>query len=106
VNTDFQDTERNIFRHMQATDQIMALFDMARYVRSEIAGMRKDLINFTDDVKAYRNSREQSEEGTTQKIERILSTKFDFGVWFRDKVLPSVITTIVIALLFLVFRTP
>ena len=103
---DFNDTEREVFRRQQPSDQIMALFDMARYVRGEIAGMRKDLIHFTEDVLAYRNHREQSEEGTTEKIERILSSKFDFGVWFRDKVLPSVITTIVIALLFLVFKSP
>jgi hypothetical protein len=103
---DFNDTERNVFKRMEANDQIMALFDMTRYVRNEIAGMRKDVIGLTEDIRAYRFKREASEENTTAKIERVLGSKFDFGVWFRDKVLPSVITTIVIALLFLVFKSP
>ena len=103
---DFNDTERDVFRRMQTNDQVMALFDMTRYVRGEIAGMRKDLINFTMDIQNYRVKREANEEDTTAKIERVLGSKFDFGVWFRDKVLPSVITTIVIALLFLAFKSP
>lgn len=103
---DFQDTERDVFKRMQTSDQIMALFDMMRYVRSEIAGMRKDLIGFTDDVKDYRTKREQSEEGTTQKIERVLGKRFDFGAYLRDKVVPQILTLIIIALLYLAFQKP
>ena len=103
---DFQDTERDVFKRMDTKDQIMALFDMTRYVRGEIAGMRRDLILFLENNKAYRAQREEKEQNTTAKIEAILSKRFDFGVWFRDKVLPAVITTVVIALLYLAFQKP
>lgn len=103
---DLNDTERDVFRHMDTKDQVMALFDMTRYVRGEIAGMRRDLINFTNDIREYRNKREAEEEGTTQKIERVLGKRFDFWLYFRDKIFPPVVTTIIIALLYLAFQQP
>ena len=103
---DFNDTERDVFKRMESKDQIMGLFDMTRYVRGEIAGMRRDLIEFKEDNKTYRNQREQIEQSTTAKIETILSKRFDFWVYFRDKILPAIMTTIIIALLYLAFNKP
>lgn len=106
MNYESQDTDQNNFRKLTMENQIISLFFTMRYVRNEIAVIHKELIEFTEDSKLYRTKREIAEEDTTEKIQRILGAKFNFGIWFRDKVLPSVITTIVIALLFLVFRSP
>ena len=103
---DFNDTERDLFKRMQANDQIMALFDMARHVRGEIAGARKDIIELRDDIKNYRHTREEKEQGTTEKIKAVLNERFDFWKWFMDKVMPTLATTIILALLYLIFNKP
>lgn len=103
---DFQDTERDIFKRMESRDQTLALFDMTRYVRSEIAKLNKTLLDIQADQTHYRAQREEHEQSTTQKIEAVLSKRFDFGVWFRDKVLPTIITIIVLAVLILAFDQP
>lgn len=103
---DFQDAERDVFRRMEIKDQSMALFDMLRYVRSEIAGTKRLVIEMQEDIKTYRVHREQSEEGTTQKIENALNKRFDLGIYMRDKIIPPVLTMIVIALLYLAFQSP
>ena len=50
------------------------------------------------------------EEDTTEKVAaevaKIFASRFDFWVWFRDKVLPTIILTIILGLLYLVFGNP
>jgi hypothetical protein len=104
--SDFNDTEREVFQHMNTKDQIISLFDMSRYVRGEIAGMRRDLINFLADNKTYRAQREEKEQDTTDKIEAVIGKRFDFAVYLRDKIAPPIVTMIVIALLYLAFQKP
>lgn len=103
---DFHDTERDVFKRMESQEQIMALFDMTRYVRSEIASIKRLLIDLQTDITNYRNKREESEQGTTEKIERALGKRFDFWAYFRDKIIPPILTMIVIALLYLAFQNP
>jgi hypothetical protein len=103
---DFPDTERNLFRRMETSDQVMALFDMTRYIRSEVAAIRKDIIELRDDLKSYRATREEKEQNTTAKIKAVLNERFDLWKWFVDKVLPTIATTIILALLYLAFSKP
>lgn len=103
---EFQDTERDVFKRMEFKDQSMALFDMLRYVRSEIAKTNRLLIDLQNDITTYRVHREQNEQGTTQKIENALNKRFDLGIYMRDKIIPPVLTMIVIALLYLAFQNP
>jgi septation ring formation regulator EzrA len=50
------------------------------------------------------------EEDTTEKVAaevaKIFASRFDFWIWFRDKVLPTIILTIILGLLYLVFGNP
>jgi hypothetical protein len=103
---DIPDTERNLFRRMETSDQVMALFDMTRYIRSEVAAIRKDIIELRDDLKSYRATREEREQNTTAKIKAVLNERFDFWKWFMDKVMPTLATTTIIALLYLIFNKP
>jgi hypothetical protein len=100
------DSERSTFKHMDFKDQSIVLFDMLRYIRSEIAGLRKDFIAFQNDVQQYRMQRESTEMTTTSKIKKVLGERFDFWTWFRDKVLPTILTTIIVAVLILAFGKP
>lgn len=87
-------------------DQVMALFDMLRYLRGEIASVKRDILDLHADLTHYRNLREQKEvkeQTTSQKIRAVIKEQFDFWAWFRDKVLPSILTVIVLALLVLAF---
>ena len=104
------DVERDVFKRMENHDQSMALFDMMRFIRNELAAIRRELIDFQNNVFDYRHKREQTEgkqdQNTTDKIEAILNKRFDFFVYFRDKIFPPIATMIVIALLYLVFKSP
>lgn len=107
IDQDFHDNERELFKLMPEHEQIMALFDMMRYVRSEIASTKRAVLDLGDDLHTYRKIREQSEsmQTTTQKIQAIMD-KRDVLKWFVDKVLPSIVTVIMVALLFLAFQKP
>lgn len=101
---EFQDTERDLFKRLHSDDQAIALFDMLRAVRGDVANLTRRLVDFQADLTNYRAQREEHEQNTTQKIEAILGKRFDFWTYFRDKVLPSVITVIVVGILYLVFN--
>lgn len=96
---------------MPLPEQLSALFDMLRYVRGEITSMKRDQIEFADELRAVRRAREEKEEqsfvNTTDKIHAIIEAveakKFNWGVWFRDKVLPYLAGAALLALLYIVF---
>jgi hypothetical protein len=103
---DFQDTERDLFKRMEFKDQAIALFDMLRYVRAEIASTKHAVLDMQNEMHNYRNQREDKELSTSDKIEAILNKRFDFWKWFMDKVMPAIATAVVLALLYLVFQKP
>ena len=103
---DFHNNERDVFKRQEPKDQVMALFDMTRYVRGEIASVKRLIIDLQQDIQTYRAKREEEETGTTQKIERALSKQFDFWAYFRDKIIPPILTMVIIALLYLAFQRP
>jgi hypothetical protein len=103
-----QDTERQIFSRMQSNEQIMALFDMLRYVRAEIASTKRAVLDMQDDLTTYRRMREQRETplNTEGKIQAALDSRFNFGIYLRDKVVPGILQLALIALLYLIFSKP
>jgi len=118
---EISDQEKQSFVKMPLADQLATIFDMLRYTRGEISSIRKneidfriDLNDFKGELREVRRKREEREEKretdlltTTQKIKAVLEKRFDFWTYLRDKVLPQIITLVVIGLLYLVFgKTP
>lgn len=101
---DFPDIERDKFKRLQGDEQAIALFDMFRAIRGEIANLKRTVLNFQEDLTHYRTVREKVELNTEQKIDIALGKRFDFWTYFRDKILPSILTVIVLGILYLVFK--
>lgn len=115
----FDDDAKQSFLSMTREAQLMAILGGQAYTRSKLASLEKRQIDFERDVRSYRGYRERRENkhdedvtDTTQKIVKIVTNeiksafaqRFDFWIWFRDKVLPTVATVIVLGVLYLVFK--
>lgn len=111
---------RAVFLAMPREEQLLAILGMQQWTRSELATVKKQVIGIEENLKEtqresrqYRTRREKKESddgddvSTTQKIAKEIATafaqRFDFWTWFRDKVLPQIITFITLALLALAF---
>lgn len=117
----FDADARAWFLSMEAEERQVVLLSMSAsnsnrlaIVEKEQIDNRKWRIDFERDVRRYREQRERRENhddeevmGTTQKILKAIADaeakKFNYGVWFRDRVLPQVITLITLAILYLTF---
>jgi hypothetical protein len=120
------DDAKRVFLAMSREEQLLAILGMQSFVRSEVATVKKDIIDvrqdlneFKKETRSYRVHRERQEKkmfggeegddemSTTQKIAKeiakALSQRFDFWIWFRDKVMPAVVTAITLGILYLVF---
>ena len=101
------DDSRVSFERLPPENQMMIVYDMLSYVRSTIANMEKNNIAFQQDLHSYRAKREQQDNiallTTNEKIEQILAKRFDAWVYFRDRILPSVLIAIVLGVLYVVF---
>jgi len=115
---------RQAFISMSREDQLLAILGVLAYVRSKLANLEKRQLESEREVKEYRLTRERREElllgdlrgdgllSTTQKIissvsaevSKVMAGRFDWGVWFRDKVLPAIVTAIVFGILYFTFR--
>jgi hypothetical protein len=110
-----QDKEaRQVFLSMNREDQLLSILGIIAYTNSQLVILQKEFIEHKNDAKRYRMNREAQEKKvgdlamtTGQKIaegiRRELAGRFDFWLWFRDKVLPSVITVATLTLLYFVF---
>ena len=117
---------KKVFLSMPREEQLLAILGMQAWIRSELTSVKKaeielrqDFHEFKKESVAYRTRRERKEKNvfgdlegddevsTTAKIARevakAFSQRFDFWVWFRDKVLPGLISLITIGILYLVF---
>lgn len=86
----------------------MALLSAQAYLRGEIAKIKKWQVDYQEDSRKYRRTREQLEhnenheesdlKSTTQKIIAEVKTQldarlpFDWSLWLRDKVLPQFVS--------------
>ena len=98
-----------VFLDMPEPDRWRVMFSMLAYLRSEIPKMKKEQIEFRDelrDVRRMREAREEKTQTTNEKIASYFSKRFDFWVWARDKVMPQIVTFIFLALLYLAFGKP
>lgn len=111
---DLMDYEaKDFFLGASREDQLTILLSMEYSNSNRLAVLERRQIEFENDMREYRKQRERRENddedllGTTQKILRAIaeaeSKKFDYAVWFRDRVLPQVITLITLAILYLTF---
>lgn len=105
---------KEAFVSMTRENQLLVLLSIAMSNSNRIANVEKKQIETERDMKEYRRKREQRESNsddevmnTTQKIIKVLtemeSKKFNYAIWFRDRVMPQVITVITLALLALAF---
>ena len=114
MNTD--EDHRATFLMMPLNEQLGILYDMLRYVRGELSTLKKSHYEFEEELRDFRKKREERERfreddltTTTQKIRAIIEAteakRWDFWIYMRDKVMPQVITLILLALLYLTFGT-
>lgn len=110
----FDEDAKDAFLSMTREDQLVVLLSMEGSNSNRLAKVEKWQIDFERDSRLYRAQRERRENGgedellgTTQKIYKAIkdaeAAKFNYAVWFRDRVLPQVITVITLALLALAF---
>lgn len=100
------DDQRNSFLELPEDERSKILYDMLSYVRSEVAGIKKSILDFQDEQRSVRREREQRERerddsllNTTQKIAKALAKQFDFWVYLRDKVIPTILAVGLLVLL-------
>jgi hypothetical protein len=116
---------KKVFLSMPREEQLLAILGINAWTRSELAIVKKDVVNIQEgleetrrDLISYRFKRERQEResreyaddeviGVTEKIVKevgkAFAQRFDFWVWFRDRVLPTIIGVITLGILYLVF---
>jgi hypothetical protein len=116
---------KKVFLAMPREEQLLAILGMNAWTRSELAIVKKDVVNIQGELEetrrdliSYRIKRERQEREnreysddetvtTTQKIvkevAKAFAQRFDFWTWFRDRVLPTVMTAITLGILYLIF---
>lgn len=107
--------QRATYSAMSLENQLLVIFSLEMSNSNRLAIVEKRQADFTEDVQEYRLKREKREVGhseedvmnTTQKIIKAIAEaeakRFDFWMWFRDRVLPQIITLITLAVLYLTF---
>jgi len=108
---------KKVFLAMPREEQLLAILGMIAYLRSEIANMKMDqidyrmeretrerkLVDILDTSPKFKSMSSDQKQTTMDKILVLLNSKVDFWVWARDKVLPQILTVIVLGILYLVF---
>lgn len=102
------------FLSMSREDQLLVILSMEGSNSNRLAVVEKWQIDFQRDRNLYREKRENKENNEeevtniTQKIVKTfaqeMSKQFNFWLWFRDKVLPSMTTVGLMVLLYMIFQ--
>lgn len=107
--------QKAAYSAMSLENQLLVIFSLEMSNSSRLAVVEKRQAEFERDVKLYREKREKWENrddeddvmNTTQKIIKAIADaearRFDFWLWFRDRVLPQIITLVTLAVLYLTF---
>jgi len=114
LEVDFDEDAKDSFLKMTREEQLMAILGIQAYTRSKLASLEKRQIDFEKDVHNYRGTRERKQnlhngdmqdntEKIAKQIKEAFAQRFDFWVWFRDRVLPTVIGVVTLGILYLVF---
>ena len=101
---------RDNFASMEEKDQLLVIFSLEMSNSKRLATVERKQIEFERDYNSYRRNREKMERdrkedtlSTTQKIIAELAKQFDWSVYFRDRILPPILTAIALGILYLVF---
>lgn len=86
-----------VFKRLPQTEQVVALYEMLRYIRSEVAIIKKKQIEIESELQRAELYAEDRLD-TNERIRAILDKRFDTWSWFRDKVLPFIVVAILIAI--------
>lgn len=112
VKNAMDEDAKAMFLDMTREEQLTVLLSMAASNSNRLALVERRQIDFEADYKSYRRERERKENGedemgTTQKIVKMIeeerAKQFNYAIWFRDRVMPQVITLITLAILALAF---
>ena len=102
---------KEFFLSMPDEERQAILLSIETSNSNRIAIVEKRQIEFERDIRNYRRQREMREDddsdeamNTTQKILRAIAeheaSKFNYVVWFRDRVFPQIVTLITLAILY------
>ncbi len=106
---------RKVFIAMEREEQLLAILGMQAWIRSELVVIKKDVISTKSDLDEFKKEsrryrvRREKREGTAEDDDTMTTTQkiaSQFNkpwIWFRDKVLPQIVSMIVIAILILTF---
>lgn len=109
---------KEAFIAMPRENQLLVLLSIEMSNSNRLAKVEKKQIDMETDVKVYRIEREREEKrregdsddhllNTTQKMLKILAQEkakeFNWGIYFRDRVLPNILSPAIIILLYLIF---
>ena len=112
--SDMDNGAKEAFALLPREDQLMVIFGMEMSNSNRLAIVERRQIDFERDARDYREKRENRENShntdvltTTSKIaeeiRKAFAQRFDVGVYFRDKILPTILTAIALGILYLVF---
>jgi len=105
---------RRAFFAMSSQDQRETFYDMLVFIRSQQAQRDKTIANIRSDIQALERAFRQVGRRadaptltTSQKIDVALSktTFYVAWVWFRDKVLPNLVTSILLVVIMALLYT-
>jgi len=105
---------RDNFASMDEKAQLLVIFSLEISNSNRLAVVEKRQIDFERDYNLYRSKREKKESNRdidvlsitqeiTKGIKEALAQRFDVWVWFRDRVLPVLVTGFILVLLSLVY---
>lgn len=98
---------RRVFMRLTEKERDAALYNMLTDEISERVKLMAHVAELQAEVDGIGRRRDITlpiEQDTAEKIKAALAARFDTWAWFRDKVLPGIITFIVMGILYLVFR--
>ena len=105
---------RENFASMDEKAHLLVIFSLEISNSSRLAVVEKKQIEFERDYNMYRKKREQRENNHDQEVLSVtqeiakgikdaFAQRFDVWVWFRDRVLPVLVTGFILVLLSLVY---
>ena len=105
------DTSKKVFlSSLTREQQLGMLFDMCQALSNSqaIDGkdhvlIKQDIIYLKGELAGIGRRGADPTLDTEEKFENLMSKRFDWSVWFRDKVLPQIVTLMVLAVLALTF---
>ena len=105
------DTSKKVFMtSLNREQQLGMLFDMCQALSNSQAIDGKDHVLIKQDITYIKGELagigrrgEDPTLDTEEKFDLLMSKRFDWSVWFRDRVLPQIITFITVAILALTF---